>query len=81
MRALDPNWKDDNKMPYIQVDIRTGLSAEQKRALTLDIREKVFAAIGSPREFINIVVREWPDDNFRVAGEVPDEAALVSLES
>ena len=68
-------------MPYIQVDIRTGLSAEQKRSLTLDIREKVHAAIGSPREYINIVVREWPDDNFRVAGEVPDEAVLAALES
>ena len=67
-------------MPYIQVDVRNGLTAEEKAALTLEIREKVYAAIGSPREFINIVIREWPDENFRVAGEVPESRILASLD-
>jgi 4-oxalocrotonate tautomerase family enzyme len=63
-------------MPYIQVDLPLGLSGEQKTALTMEIREKVHAAIGSPREFINVVLREWPEENFRVAGAVPERGSV-----
>jgi 4-oxalocrotonate tautomerase family enzyme len=56
-------------MPYIQVDLREGLSNERKRALNLDLREAVHRAIGSAYHQINIVLREWPAENLAEAGE------------
>jgi phenylpyruvate tautomerase PptA (4-oxalocrotonate tautomerase family) len=58
-------------VPYIQVDLPEGLSAAEKAGLCLEVRERVHRAIGSPREFINVVLREWPRENLLVAGETP----------
>jgi 4-oxalocrotonate tautomerase len=58
-------------VPYIQVDLPQGLSEERKAALCLEVRERVHRAIGSPREFINVVLRDWPRENLLVAGETP----------
>ena len=67
-------------MPYIQVDLPAGLSETRKAELCLEMRERVHNAIGSPREFINVVVREWPPENLLVAGQTPcshiEEVAL-----
>ena len=56
-------------MPYIQVDLREGLSSETKQALNRDLREAVHQAIGSAYHQINIVLREWPAENLAEAGE------------
>jgi phenylpyruvate tautomerase PptA (4-oxalocrotonate tautomerase family) len=58
-------------VPYIQVDLPTRLSEDEKTELCLEVRERVHRAIGSPREFINVVVREWPRENLLVAGRTP----------
>jgi len=67
-------------VPYIQVDLPTGLSENQKAELCFEVREPVHQAIGSPREFINVVLREWPRENLLVAGRTPrskfEEVAL-----
>jgi len=58
-------------VPYIQVDLSQGLSPERKAELAFEVRERVHRAIGSPREYINVVLREWPRENLLVAGEMP----------
>ena len=67
-------------MPYIQVDLPAGLSEDRKAELCLEVRERVHRAIGSPREFINVVLRDWPRENLLVAGKTPrghlEEVAL-----
>ena len=67
-------------MPYIQVDLPTGLGENEKAELCFEVRERVHQAIGSPREFINVVLREWPRENLLVAGKTPqsqlEEVAL-----
>jgi 4-oxalocrotonate tautomerase len=67
-------------VPYIQVDLPAGLSENRKAELCLEVRERVHRAIGSPREFINVVLREWPPENLLVAGKTPrghlEEVAL-----
>jgi 4-oxalocrotonate tautomerase family enzyme len=56
-------------MPYIQVDLREGLSTEAKRALHRDLLDAVHQSIGSAYHQINIVLREWPAENLAEAGE------------
>jgi len=67
-------------VPYIQVDLPAGLSEDRKAELCLEVRERVHRAIGSPREFINVVLRDWPRENLLVAGKTPrghlEEVAL-----
>jgi phenylpyruvate tautomerase PptA (4-oxalocrotonate tautomerase family) len=63
-------------MPYIQLDLREGLSSERKRALNLDLREAVHRAIGSAYHQINIVLREWPAENLAEAGETAANYAM-----
>ena len=56
-------------MPYIQVDIQTGLDPAKKKQLTESIVDVVNKAIGSSRAHINVVLREWPTANIVEAGE------------
>lgn len=56
-------------MPYIQVDLREGLSSETKQALNRDLVEAIHQAIGSAYHQINVVLREWPAENLAEAGE------------
>ena len=65
-------------MPYIQVDLREGLSSETKHALNRDMREAVHQAIGSAYHQINIVLREWPAENLAEAGETAPDYAVES---
>ena len=45
-------------MPYIQVDVRAGLSPEQRVLLSSRIVDIVHDAIGSARAHINVAIRE-----------------------
>ncbi len=56
-------------MPFIQIDIEQGLTAEQKDELTREVVKEVNAAIGSSVAHINVAIRESPSENIVEAGE------------
>lgn len=56
-------------MPIIQCDIREGRTEEQKRALAQRIADAVHETIGSPREYIYVLVRETPGSHHFHGGE------------
>ncbi|MFD0441153.1 tautomerase family protein [Streptomyces chartreusis] len=56
-------------MPYIQVDVRSGLSQEQRLALSARIVDVVHDAIGSARAHINVAIRELEPGALVEAGE------------
>ena len=55
-------------MPFIHVDLETGLTEEQKIELTRRIVEVTRDAIGSAPGHINVVIRDWPGANIVEAG-------------
>jgi phenylpyruvate tautomerase PptA (4-oxalocrotonate tautomerase family) len=55
-------------MPFIHVDLETGLTEEQKIELTRRIVEVTHDAIGSAPGHINVVIRDWPGANIVEAG-------------
>ena len=55
-------------MPFIHVDLETGLTEEQKIELTRRIVEVTHDAIGSAAGHINVVIRDWPGANIVEAG-------------
>jgi phenylpyruvate tautomerase PptA (4-oxalocrotonate tautomerase family) len=57
-------------MPYIQVDIRAGLSPEQRERLSNRIVDVVHDAIGSARAHINVAIREIEAGGLVESGEV-----------
>lgn len=60
-------------MPVIQCDIREGRSEDQKRALARGIAEVVHETIGSPREYIYVLIRQTPGTQHFHGGEfLPD---------
>jgi phenylpyruvate tautomerase PptA (4-oxalocrotonate tautomerase family) len=56
-------------MPFIHVDMETGLTVAEKAELTRRIVEVTHAAIGSAVEHINVVLRESPAVNIVEAGQ------------
>lgn len=56
-------------MPYIQCDLESGLSDEEKTALIRKMVEITHKAIGSAYGHINVVLREHPASNIAEAGE------------
>jgi phenylpyruvate tautomerase PptA (4-oxalocrotonate tautomerase family) len=57
-------------MPFIQVDVRSGLSAEQRAALSMRIVDVVHDAIGSARAHINVAIREVEPGGLVESGQV-----------
>lgn len=63
-------------MPVIQCDIREGRTAEQKLALGQAITAAVHETIGSPVEYIYVLIRETPGGHHIKAGQpLPDYSA------
>jgi 4-oxalocrotonate tautomerase family enzyme len=63
-------------MPIIQCDIREGRSPEQKAALADGITRVVHETIGSPVEWIYVLIRETPGSQHWHGGHaLPDYAA------
>jgi phenylpyruvate tautomerase PptA (4-oxalocrotonate tautomerase family) len=62
-------------MPYIQVDVRAGLSPQQRQVLSMRIVDAVHEAIGSARAHINVAIREVE------AGGLVESGQVVGAES
>lgn len=56
-------------MPVIQIDIRKGRTRRQIRALQRALTEAVVKTIGSPREYVYVLVREEDGPNHALAGK------------
>ena len=60
-------------VPVIQCDIREGRTEEQKQALAREITRIVHETIGSPVEYIYVLIRETPGTHHVKGGEaLPD---------
>lgn len=57
-------------MPFIQVDVRAGLSPQQRAELSTRIVEVVHEAIGSARAHINVSIREVEPSGLVESGQV-----------
>jgi phenylpyruvate tautomerase PptA (4-oxalocrotonate tautomerase family) len=57
-------------MPFIQVDVRSGLSPEQRVELGRRIVDVVHDSIGSARPHINVAIREVHPDALIEHGEI-----------
>lgn len=56
-------------MPVIQCDIRAGRTQEQKAVLAQGIAKVVHETIGSPPEYIYVLIRETPGAQHFHGGE------------
>jgi 4-oxalocrotonate tautomerase family enzyme len=57
-------------MPYIQCNIQSGLSAEKKRNLALELTRAVHESLGSPIRYIHVAVTETPTGQFVESGQI-----------
>ena len=57
-------------MPYIQCNIQSGLSAEKKRNLALELTKAVHESLGPPIQYIHVAVTETPSRQFVESGQV-----------
>jgi phenylpyruvate tautomerase PptA (4-oxalocrotonate tautomerase family) len=55
-------------MPYIQCDIRSGLSIDQRTRLAAEIARVVHESLGAPLPYIHVAVREVPGETFVESG-------------
>ncbi|MBW3602350.1 MAG: tautomerase family protein [Actinobacteria bacterium] len=63
-------------MPVIQCDIREGRTQAQKQALARGIAQVAHEAIGSPPEYVYVLIRETPGSQHFHGGEfLPDYRA------
>lgn len=63
-------------MPFIQCDIRSGRTAEQRKNLCAHITEIVNRITGAPQSSILVLVREHAGDHWMEGGEIlPDYVA------
>jgi 4-oxalocrotonate tautomerase family enzyme len=66
-------------MPVIQCDIREGRTEEQKQALAKEITRVVHETIGSPLEYIYVLIRETPGAHHVKAGEALEDYEPESI--
>jgi 4-oxalocrotonate tautomerase family enzyme len=64
-------------MPYIQCNIQSGLSSEQKRELALELTKVVHETLGAPMQYIHVGIVEIPSRQFVESGEIDFKYAAV----
>jgi 4-oxalocrotonate tautomerase len=60
-------------MPYVNVQITTGATRDQKRELVRDMTDSLVRVLKKKPEHIHIVVQEIADENWGYAGRLTDE--------
>jgi 4-oxalocrotonate tautomerase len=56
-------------MPFIEVTMIEGRSAEQKAVLIAKLTDAAHEAVGAPLETIRVCIRELPGENWGIAGK------------
>ena len=60
-------------MPYINVQITTGASREQKSQLVSDMTDSLVRVLGKKPEHIHVVISEIEEENWGYAGQLTDD--------
>lgn len=60
-------------MPYINVQITSGASREQKSQLVRDMTNSLVRVLGKKPEHIHIVISEIAEENWGFAGQLTDD--------
>lgn len=60
-------------MPYVNVQITTGATREQKAQLVRDITVTLVRTLGKKPEHTHIVIQEIADENWGFAGMLTDD--------
>jgi 4-oxalocrotonate tautomerase len=60
-------------MPYINVQITTGATRDQKRELVRDMTDSLVRVLKKKPEHIHIVIQEISGENWGYAGQLTDE--------
>ncbi|RJQ09517.1 MAG: 4-oxalocrotonate tautomerase [Bacillota bacterium] len=57
-------------MPTIQIDLKTGYTIEQKRALVREATKTICEVLRIAPAGVRILIRDIDDENYAVAGEL-----------
>jgi 4-oxalocrotonate tautomerase len=60
-------------MPYVNVQVTTGVTRNQKAALVRDITASLVTNLGKKPEHIHIVIEEIDPENWGFAGELTSD--------
>lgn len=60
-------------MPYVNVQITTGATREQKAKVVKDITDSLVRNLGKSPEHIHVVIQEIDDENWGYAGMLTDQ--------
>ncbi len=68
-------------MPYVQCNIQSGLSAEKKKELALEVAKVLNETLGSPMEYIHVGISEIPSGQFVESGQINFKYSAPSPDS
>jgi 4-oxalocrotonate tautomerase len=60
-------------MPYVNIQITTGATRDQKKKLVSDVTTSLVETLGKKPEHIHIVIQEIDDENWGFAGMLTDD--------
>lgn len=60
-------------MPYVNIQITTGSTREQKSQLVADVTRSLVNVLGKKPEHIHVVIEEIAEENWGFAGILTDE--------
>ncbi|QDU86599.1 putative tautomerase [Planctomycetes bacterium Pla163] len=60
-------------MPYVNIQITTGATRDQKRALVRDVTDSLVRELGKRPEHIHVVIQEIADEDWGYEGMLTDE--------
>lgn len=60
-------------MPYVNIQITTGASRDQKARLVRDVTDSLVRELGKKPEHIHIVIQEIEDENWGYSGLLTDD--------
>ena len=63
-------------MPYVNVQITSGASREQKAALVQDITDSLVRVLGKKPEHTHVVIQEIDEEDWGFAGLLTDDWKL-----
>ncbi len=59
-------------MPYVNIQITTGATVEQKRTVVREITDTLARVLGKKPEYTHIVIQDVEDENWGFAGRLAD---------
>lgn len=60
-------------MPYVNIQITTGATREQKAEVVKDVTDSIVRVLGKKPEHIHIVIQDIEEENWGFSGLLTDE--------